>query len=70
MSTEITPQPRKKNWLCIFPGCNEPLKTHYNCYSHVWDGHLRHLAASPLYGGVKGEVYKKLSNRSEVKKTM
>ncbi|ELP95042.1 hypothetical protein EIN_252860 [Entamoeba invadens IP1] len=66
--SEATPQqPRKKNWLCIFPGCTQKPMCHYNAYSHCWDGHLRHLA-SPLIGGGKAEVYKKLNNREEVKK--
>ncbi|EMS16001.1 hypothetical protein KM1_292250 [Entamoeba histolytica HM-3:IMSS] len=68
MDMKTTVQQRKKSWLCIFPGCKEPVKTHYNCYSHVWDAHLRHLAASPIYGGEKGQVYKKLTHRLEAKK--
>ncbi|EDR22899.1 hypothetical protein EDI_021390 [Entamoeba dispar SAW760] len=68
MDTKTTVQQRKKSWLCIFPGCKEPVKTHYNCYSHVWDAHLRHLAASPIYGGEKGQVYKKLTQRLEAKR--
>ncbi|ELP88276.1 hypothetical protein EIN_226490 [Entamoeba invadens IP1] len=70
METVVTPpqQPRKKNWLCIFPGCTQCAATHYNVYSHVWDSHLRHLTLSPLFSGCKGVVYKKLKDRSEVKR--
>ena len=35
------PKPRKKQWKCVYPGCNEPVKTYYNCHSHVWDRHVR-----------------------------
>ncbi|KAL7721657.1 Peptidase S74 domain-containing protein [Entamoeba marina] len=40
---ETQAKPRRKCWMCVFPGCTEPRKTRYNCYSHVWDAHLRHL---------------------------
>ncbi|BFU22183.1 hypothetical protein CL6EHI_149030 [Entamoeba histolytica] len=59
---------KKKSWLCVFPGCKESVKTHYNCYSHVWDGHLRHLSNSPLFSEDKNQVYKKIKNKSEIKK--
>ncbi|KAL7712554.1 Peptidase S74 domain-containing protein [Entamoeba marina] len=36
-----TKKMRKKNWKCIYPNCNEPVKTRFNCYAHVWDTHLR-----------------------------
>ncbi|ELP95063.1 hypothetical protein EIN_253270 [Entamoeba invadens IP1] len=36
-------KPRRKCWICTYPGCKEPPKTRYNCYSHTWDAHLRHL---------------------------
>ena len=33
---------RMKNYKCIYPGCIEKAKTRYNCYTHVWDCHLRY----------------------------
>ncbi|EKE37663.1 hypothetical protein ENUP19_0295G0003 [Entamoeba nuttalli] len=36
---------RKKNWKCNYPGCNEPPKTRYNCYAHVWDSHIKQFLA-------------------------
>ncbi|ELP94113.1 hypothetical protein EIN_184800 [Entamoeba invadens IP1] len=66
--TEVTNPLRKKGWECTFPGCNSGPKTKYNCYSHVWDSHLRHLSACPMYGGQKGEVYKKLTDRTTAKR--
>ena len=38
-----TSKRRKKNWQCTYNNCNEPLKTRYNCYSHLWDTHLRKI---------------------------
>eukprot|EP00727_Mastigamoeba_balamuthi_P005359 m51a1_g14821 hypothetical protein (1080) ;mRNA; r:640151-644990 len=58
-------KPRKKLWKCVYPGCCESAKTHYNCHSHVWDAHVRHelAGASPE----AALVYKKLPNREAVK---
>ncbi|EKE38698.1 hypothetical protein ENUP19_0061G0116 [Entamoeba nuttalli] len=35
---------RFKEYQCTYPGCNEGLKTKYNCLSHIWDIHLRHIS--------------------------
>ena len=32
---------RYKEYKCIYPNCNEGLKTKYNCISHIWDIHLK-----------------------------
>ncbi|KAL7715369.1 Peptidase S74 domain-containing protein [Entamoeba marina] len=58
---------QNKKWICTFPGCQEiSPKTHYNCYSHVWDAHLRHIISSPLYPK-KTPSYKKLPDKKMVK---
>ena len=55
---------RLKNYKCTFPGCKELPKTRYNCYTHVWDCHLRwdyaHGKENPK--NLKPVVYK-LSNQ-------
>ncbi|EDR25599.1 hypothetical protein EDI_172560 [Entamoeba dispar SAW760] len=38
-----TKRVRFKEYRCIYPGCNEGLKTKYNCLSHIWDMHIRTL---------------------------
>lgn len=59
------PEPRKKLWKCTFPGCTEPPKTHYNCYSHVWDSHIRH--SLPQENPLGAVVYKKIVDKTQVK---
>ena len=59
------PEPRKKLWKCTFPGCTEPPKTHYNCYSHVWDSHIRH--SLPQDNPLGAVVYKKIADKVQVK---
>lgn len=59
------PEPRKKLWKCTFPGCTEPPKTHYNCYSHVWDSHIRH--GLPQDNPLGAVVYKKIADKTQVK---
>ena len=51
---------RKKLWKCTFKGCTEPPKTRYNCYSHIWDAHLRHINHVQI-------PYKKLKEGSKEK---
>ncbi|KAL7719432.1 hypothetical protein QTN25_003150 [Entamoeba marina] len=51
---------RFKEYKCVFPGCSEGLKTKYNCISHIWDIHLRHLNSIT-------EAYKNLSNRDQAR---
>ena len=58
-------KPRKKLWLCVYPGCHEPPKTHYNCHSHVWDAHIRHQL--PPENPLAALVYKRLPDRGAVK---
>ena len=58
-------KPRKKLWQCVYPGCTEPPKTHYNCHSHVWDAHVRHQL--PPDHPLSQFVYKKLPDRNAVK---
>ncbi|EMS15867.1 hypothetical protein KM1_066160 [Entamoeba histolytica HM-3:IMSS] len=56
---ETQAKPRRKCWMCVFPGCTEPPKTRYNCYSHVWDAHLRHLnGEKEAYKRIKEEERK------------
>lgn len=54
---------KKKTWLCIFRGCTEVPKTKYNCYSHVWDVHLRNT----VRGDAHGVAYKNLSDKNQAK---
>ncbi|KAL7718836.1 Peptidase S74 domain-containing protein [Entamoeba marina] len=51
---------RYKEYKCTFPGCNEGLKTKYNCISHIWDIHLRHLNNTT-------ESFKHVANKEEIK---
>ncbi|BFU21226.1 hypothetical protein EHI8A_006510 [Entamoeba histolytica HM-1:IMSS-B] len=61
--------PSGKQWICTFPGCTESSpKTHYNCYSHVWDAHLRHIISFQTIGFKKAPSYKKLPDRKAVRK--
>lgn len=57
---------RKKLWQCIYPGCAEPPKTHYNCFSHVWNSHIRR-SLSPEHPLSK-MTYKNITDRTIVKK--
>ncbi|BFU24197.1 hypothetical protein EHI8A_057070 [Entamoeba histolytica HM-1:IMSS-B] len=52
---------RYKEYQCTYPGCNEGLKTKYNCISHIWDIHLRYLNGSK-------ESFKSIENKEEIKK--
>ena len=58
-------QGRKKLWQCVYPGCTEPPKTHYNCFSHVWDSHIRRSLTpdNPL----AELTYKRITDRTAVK---
>ncbi|KAL7720629.1 Peptidase S74 domain-containing protein [Entamoeba marina] len=57
---------RLKNWQCTYPSCNEPAKTRYNCYSHIWDTHLRYLHSD---GANQLEpCYKDIKDKTKVKK--
>ncbi|KAH3744971.1 leucine rich repeat protein, bspa family protein [Pelomyxa schiedti] len=66
-------KPRKKLWVCTYPLCtNTSPKTYYNCYSHVWDAHVRHELAGATEPGTPANllsalVYKKLEDRDAVK---
>ncbi|ELP94813.1 hypothetical protein EIN_247070 [Entamoeba invadens IP1] len=42
-----TEQMRKKNWVCVYPGCNVCPKSRYNLTAHVWDAHLREECSKP-----------------------
>lgn len=61
---------RKKNWLCVFPGCTEPPKTRYNCYVHVWDRHVRHRLADTVESNDVILTSFKESNQKEVLKQL
>ncbi|GAB1227757.1 hypothetical protein ENUP19_0355G0001, partial [Entamoeba nuttalli] len=56
---------RLKNWKCTYPGCNEPAKTRYNCYSHVWDTHLRYEQS--VRTNELASCYKEIKNKDSIK---
>lgn len=56
---------RKKLWQCVYPGCTEPPKTHYNCFSHVWDSHVRR--SLPPEDPLSALPYKRITDRTAVK---
>ncbi|EKE37765.1 hypothetical protein ENUP19_0307G0004 [Entamoeba nuttalli] len=68
-SAEIprTRKHRKKNWQCTFEGCTDPLKTRYNCYSHIWDTHLRKVLCEKDPGRYEDVPYKNIQNKELVK---
>ena len=63
------PQPpasgSRRLWQCVYPGCHEAPKTHYNCDSHVWDAHIRHQL--PSEHPLAHYTYKRLPDRRAVK---
>ncbi|EDR27264.1 hypothetical protein EDI_344700 [Entamoeba dispar SAW760] len=56
---------RLKNWKCTYPGCNEPAKTRYNCYSHIWDTHLRYKQSERR--NELASCYKDIKNKETIK---
>ncbi|ELP91892.1 hypothetical protein EIN_398220 [Entamoeba invadens IP1] len=58
---------RKKNWKCVFPNCNEPLKTRFNCYAHVWDAHLRAYYTQQFPDLYPKTAFKKTANKTPMK---
>ena len=53
---------RLKNWRCVYPGCHEAAKTRYNCYSHIWDAHLRFRTS-----GAQAPAYKDVPDKAALK---
>ncbi|KAL7717512.1 Peptidase S74 domain-containing protein [Entamoeba marina] len=68
-SAEIprTRKHRKKNWQCTFDGCTDPLKTRYNCYSHIWDTHLRKVFCESQPDVFENTTYKNVKDKEKVK---
>ena len=64
-SVELGPTGPRRLWQCVYPGCREPPKTHYNCDSHVWDAHIRHQL--PPDHPLAQFPYKRLPDRRAVK---
>ncbi|EMS11460.1 hypothetical protein KM1_085830 [Entamoeba histolytica HM-3:IMSS] len=62
-----TQKQRKKNWKCIFPNCNEPAKTRFNCYAHVWDIHLREYYKQKFPELSPTTPFKKTQNKAPLK---
>ncbi|EKE40006.1 hypothetical protein ENU1_105990 [Entamoeba nuttalli P19] len=62
-----TQKQRKKNWKCIFPNCNEPAKTRFNCYAHVWDIHLREYYTQKFPELSPTTAFKKTQNKAPLK---
>ncbi|ELP94665.1 hypothetical protein EIN_499050, partial [Entamoeba invadens IP1] len=58
---------RKKNWKCVFPNCNEPLKTRFNCYAHVWDSHLRAYYTQNFPNMYPVTAFKKTADKNPMK---
>ena len=65
-----TLEQKMKNYKCIFPGCMEIPKSRYNCYTHVWDTHLRYEFAKPGKNPKNYPLlkYKDCPNKSELQK--
>ena len=65
-ATPAGPAPgTRRLWQCVYPGCHEAPKTHYNCDSHVWDAHIRHQL--PPEHPLAHLPYKRLPDRRAVK---
>ncbi|BFU23472.1 hypothetical protein CL6EHI_083660 [Entamoeba histolytica] len=62
-----TQKQRKKNWKCVFPNCNEPVKTRFNCYAHVWDAHLRQYYTQNYPDMYPTTAFKKTQNKTPMK---
>ncbi|EDR29592.1 hypothetical protein EDI_210770 [Entamoeba dispar SAW760] len=62
-----TQKQRKKNWKCTFPNCNEPAKTRFNCYAHVWDIHLREYYTQKFPYLYSTTAFKKTQNKVPLK---
>ncbi|KAL7717272.1 Peptidase S74 domain-containing protein [Entamoeba marina] len=62
-----TQKQRKKNWKCIFPNCNEPVKTRFNCYAHVWDAHIRQYYTQTFPDIYPTTPFKKTPDKTQMK---